>query len=133
MKSLLRLLPLVFVVSVISTTSLSAGQIGYKDPASEPCTSWSADTCFHAGDWWYDSYAGTSGGGYTHILDCGLTESCKACGLGGPYGLRPECVTVKLSASCSCAIDSSLISASGTPLPGFTACSSEGSCTYRGY
>ncbi len=82
------------------------------------------DQCFYAGDWWYSTTSVDDDGYIFRLVDCGLTEGCKACGTTSRG--KPVCVRVQMDASCSCAI--SPVPNAG---PNIVRCDSNGACQYR--
>lgn len=111
---------LVFALAMM----LSSNALAARNQDTSQCYE-TVDACFHEGDWWYQGYEGSGGGGAYTRLECGLTEGCKTCGttsLG-----KPVCVKVRLNASCKCEI----LPVEGAG-PNIVYCSEQGTCEYRG-
>jgi hypothetical protein len=94
-----------------------------KQTDNGQCIYQTIDACFHEGDWWYEGTTIEGGFRYT-VIDCGLTDGCKACGLTS-LG-KPVCVNILYNAACKCNIEH----VPGTG-PNIVACNSEGSCEVR--
>jgi hypothetical protein len=116
-------LPILVAVLMLATTASATLTAERKQTENPPCTSQTIDACFHEGDWWYEGTSIDGGFVYT-VINCGLTEGCKACGLTS-LG-KPVCVNILYNAACKCTIEH----VPGTG-PNIVSCHDEGVCEVR--
>jgi hypothetical protein len=120
----LRLSFLTMAMLATALTASAAVEPENKQTDGGPCVYETIDACFHEGDWWYEGTSIEGGFRYT-VINCGLTDGCKACGLTDQG--KPVCVSIPYNAACKCRIEQ--VPNAG---PNIVSCSDDGACEYRG-